>query len=91
MQHTTNEPLNGLSLNAERKLSDGGLRPLADLIDLLGIGHRVAGRPSRRRSDHPIFAAKAGSFTELGDEEMNGFKIKQIRHVRGGGTDRRSR
>jgi hypothetical protein len=31
MQHTTNEPPNGLSLNAERKLSDGGLRPLADL------------------------------------------------------------
>jgi hypothetical protein len=41
MPNTTDEPLNGLSLNAERKLSDGGLRPLADLIDLLGIGHRA--------------------------------------------------
>jgi hypothetical protein len=63
MPNTTDEPLNGLSLNAEQKLSDGGLRPLADLIDLLGIGHRVARgcRPSRRRSDHPIFAAKVPS------------------------------
>ena len=51
MQHTTNELLNGLSLNAERKLSDGGLRPLADLIDLLGIGHRVAGDAVLRGPD----------------------------------------
>jgi hypothetical protein len=46
MPNTTDEPLNGLSLNAERNLSDEGLRPLADLMDLLGIGHRVEGMPS---------------------------------------------
>ena len=51
MPNTTDEPLNGLSLNAERKLSDGGLRPLADLIDLLGIGHRVAGDAVLRGAD----------------------------------------
>jgi hypothetical protein len=51
MPNTTDEPLNGLSLNAERKLSDGGLRPLADLIDLLGIGCRVAGDAVLRGAD----------------------------------------
>jgi crotonobetainyl-CoA:carnitine CoA-transferase CaiB-like acyl-CoA transferase len=31
------------SFNAEQKLSDGGLKPLADLIGLLGLDHRFAG------------------------------------------------
>ena len=41
----------GPSFNTEQKLSDGGLKPLADLIGLLGLGHRFAGHAVLRGAD----------------------------------------
>jgi len=69
MQNTTDEPLNGLSLNTERKLSDGGLKPLAELIDHLGLGHRFAGDAVLRGADpiirSPHRLGEASGFAQL--------------------------
>jgi hypothetical protein len=64
---TNDEPFNGPSFNTEQKLSDGGLKPLADLIGLLGLGYRFAGdavlhgadpsQPSPAAVTHPPWIA----------------------------------
>jgi hypothetical protein len=55
---TIDDPSTGPGFNAEQKLSDGGLKPLADLIGLLRLGRRFAGMPCFveliRSFDHPI-------------------------------------
>jgi crotonobetainyl-CoA:carnitine CoA-transferase CaiB-like acyl-CoA transferase len=51
MQNTTDDPVNGPSFNTEQKLSNGRLKPLADLISLLGLGHRFAGDAVLRGAD----------------------------------------
>jgi hypothetical protein len=54
---TNDEPFNGPCFDTEQKLSDGGLKPLANLIGLLGLGCRSAGGAvvggADRSFDHP--------------------------------------
>jgi hypothetical protein len=55
---TNDEPSNGPSFNTEQKLSDGGVKPLADLMGLLGLGYRFVGDAVLRGAD-PIIRSHA--------------------------------